>query len=115
MEKLGIFDILKDFIKDHMQATLSKLEDKMIDKVAAISAIILGMAFLIFTFALFFIFVSIGLAIWIGDYFDNLWLGFLLVSLWYLFFGTIFWVFRRTLIKRPIARMLKRSIKENGY
>jgi hypothetical protein len=51
MEKLGIFDILKDFIKDHMQATLSKLEDKMIDKVAAISAIILGMAFLIITFA----------------------------------------------------------------
>lgn len=112
MDKKTIFNILKDALKDYLALYLVKIEEKIIDRVSSVASNILGAIFMVFTFSLFFVFATVSLALFLGDYFNGYHYGFLLISIIYLVTGITLWIFRNALIKKPLARLLLRSLRD---
>lgn len=73
-------------------------------------AVIISIAFII---AMFSLFLNIGIAIWIGNYLNDMSSGFLIVSGFYLFAGVVVYLFRRNWIKRPIDDLIVGKLLEN--
>lgn len=50
------------------------------------------------------LFVSVGFAFWFGCELESQSLGFLIVGVFYLLIGLLFWVFRRAIVEKPIIK-----------
>lgn len=66
--------------------------------------IILSTIFLLILW-FFLILFSFAIAFLIGDWLDSLFLGFLIVSLFYIFIGVITWLIKDRFIKVPLLRL----------
>lgn len=74
---------------------LSQTVSSLLSKIAII--ILAGISLLI---------LSLGAAFWIGDAMDNLYYGFFIVGGVYALAGLLVYIFRASLIKRPISNLI---------
>ena len=86
------------------KAELVKL--KTVNKVSEAAASVLSTIAIVVLLALALIIVSLGLAYWIGYLLDNIYYGFFIVGGFYILLGVILHVFRKRLIKKPIANII---------
>ena len=85
-----------------------KLAEKMSRLLGTlVAAIAVGIAVL-----LFFSFASIGVAILVGKWLGNLWLGFVILGAFYLLAGLIVWRSRRSLIQIPAMNAIIQQLFE---
>ena len=85
-----------------------KLAEKMSRLLGTlVAAIAVGIALL-----LFFSFASIGVAILVGKWLGNLWLGFVILGAFYLLAGLIVWRSRRSLIQIPAMNAIIQQLFE---
>ena len=95
-------DELADTIKDYVNSRVESVKLNAAEKSsAAISFMVAGMV-AAGVFLLFFIFISIALAIGLGEWIGNAWLGFLVVACLHLLVGILVWVAREKLIQLPV-------------
>ena len=62
---------------------------------------------------IFFFFLSIGIALFIGDYFPKVYYGFFVVAGFYLVIAFLFLIFKDTLIKMPVCNYIIRATLNN--
>ena len=78
--------------------TVNKVSETVASVISKITIVVLlGLALIIF---------SLGAAYWIGSELGNYYYGFFIVGGFYLLLGVLIHVFRRTLIKKPIANII---------
>ena len=78
----------------------------IISSLASVVLIALSMAFVL-------LFLSIGAALWIGNSYGNISIGFLYVGLFYLFVSILLIIFRRSFIKIPVINKLLSAFYSN--
>jgi hypothetical protein len=91
---------------DYVETRLELLKLQAISKSSDVtSSVVSGLATFIIGF-LAFLFVNIGLALWIGELLDKSYLGFFILTGFYLLVALLVHSFRKTWIKDPITTML---------
>lgn len=111
-EKNKIEKFLKD-IKEYAEVRFDlvslNVQDKFSDIVSSLVSIIIlsVMALLILLFA------GIGAAIWLGEYFNNGWIGFFCITGFYLLLALLILFNREKWIKFPVMNSLIKKIHFN--
>lgn len=105
-------EMLYEKAKEYTNTTLELYKLTAVDKAAeVISSLSFRIAFLLIA-AFFTLFFNIGLSLYLGELLDSNAAGFFIVSLFYLVFGLLFYIFRQKWIKSPISNLI---IKELLY
>jgi hypothetical protein len=97
---------LIDKSKDYLDTKIELTKLKTIDKSADVLSTVIVMVTMIFVGALFLIFVSIALAIWIGSLLGAYHYGFFIIGGFYAIILLIIYIQREKWIKVPIANGL---------
>ena len=63
---------------------------------------------------MFFLLISIGLALWIGKEFGETFYGFFVVATIYLVLGALFYIFRDSFIKKPVNNFIISKLKKES-
>lgn len=79
---------------------------KAIEKLADVSSNLVSNIVIILCFALFFMMLNVGLALWIGDLLGTAYLGFLIVAGFYLLLLLVVYALRDSIIKEPISKSI---------
>jgi hypothetical protein len=113
MEVVHKIENLLEHVKDYAETKVKLVELEMQDKVAEtvsslVSAIIIGMLSLLVV-----LFVSLGAAWQLGQYFKNTSIGFYIVAGFYLLVGIVIYAFRNQLLKTPMANFLIQKFNTN--
>ncbi len=117
MEKtFAKFEELTDNVLRYVNTRIDALKFQTAEKTAALIAGIAAGVFAFLIFIFFLIFAGIAASLLLGQLTGKLWLGFLIVSLFYLLTGIIVWKARRKLIAMPVLNaMLSQLFKKESH
>ena len=105
-------EMLYEQVKDYSNTTIELYKLTAVDKTAEVaSSFSFRIAFLLIA-AFFTLFFNIGLSLYIGELLNSNAAGFFIVSLFYLVFALLLYIFRQSWIKTPISNLI---IKELLY
>jgi hypothetical protein len=105
--------MITELIKNYIKLKFEKIIERYIDKVSSFASVLIGILFLILSCLLFFLFSTFALALSISEYLGKNYWGFLIISLFYLFVGIVFWLLKNTFVKRPLSKTLTKAFKGN--
>ena len=80
------------------------------EKISKVSSNVMAAIFVGSVFLLFLLFVSFSVAYLIGEALHKLWLGFLIVAIFYLLVALVTWFARETLLRIPIMNAILRQL-----
>ncbi len=101
--------------EDYSKTSLELYKLNTIDKTADLVSSLVSNFVILVTVALSLLILNIGVSLWIGNYFDELYYGFLIVGGFYAFIGIILCVFRKKWIKIPVSNsIIKKMIREKN-
>lgn len=113
MEGEGKLEKFMEHIKEYAEVKVDlmalNIQDKTSDVVSSIAS---ALVFVLLTMTIL-LFLSIGMAWWLGQLFGGLSIGFFCVAGFYLFLGIIIYFFRAQWIKMPIINFLLKKINLN--
>lgn len=113
MEKIATnIEMLFEKAQDYTKSSIELLKLNAIDKTADITAsLIFRLAFGLIV-AMLLLFINIGISLYIGKLMGENYLGFLIVSVFYLILAIILFIFRNQLIKVPITNLVIKKLLE---
>lgn len=111
-------DKLYQKAEQYSKTTLKLVKLKTIDKTTDIISSLAVSLIMIIIAAIFTMFINIGIALWLGDVFNNMAMGFFVISGFYLIVGVIVYLNKDYFIKTPvnnlvIKKLLESKISEN--
>lgn len=113
-------EMLYEKAKEYTNTTLELYKLTAVDKAAeVISSLSFRIAFLLIA-AFFTLFFNIGLSLYLGELLDSNAAGFFIVSLFYLVFAVLLYIFRQKWIKTPVSNLIIKELlyskrKEKSY
>ena len=109
-EKDGVIEALFDKTRDYVETRADLFKLKAIKKTAEVGSSIVSQIIVAVVFSSFFIFLNIALGLWLGDLTGRNYLGFFIVSAFYLIVGIIIYSNKQKIISSPLADSI---IKKN--
>ncbi|WP_339917399.1 hypothetical protein [Yeosuana marina] len=111
-------ELLYEKVKEYTETSLELYKLNAIDITADVVSSLVSRIALVLVFYLFTLFVNIGISLLIGNLIGSYYLGFLIVSGFYLIITILVYFFSNKFIKIPItnlliAKLLKSRRKEN--
>jgi fatty acid desaturase len=102
----SLLESVAEFSKTSYELAKLKLLDKTSDAVSSIipSAIILVLA------AVFMLFLNLGLAFWLGNIFDSIYLGFFALAAFYGIIGIVLHFFMHKWLKKLIRNYIIKTV-----
>lgn len=98
----GLYDQAKKYTEDSLE--LYKLQ--AIDRTAVILSSIASRSALALIVVLFTLFINVGISLYLGTLLGALYLGFLVLSGFYVIIGVIVFFFKKEMIEKPIANLV---------
>ncbi len=106
----SLFDKMENYTKTSL--TLFKLNS--VERSADVLSSLISRISIVAIASLFILFANIGLAFWVGKMLGEYYLGFLIVSGLYIILMIVTYIFRNSMIKKPISDMvIKKMIHED--
>jgi Putative Actinobacterial Holin-X, holin superfamily III len=90
-------------VKEYGETRYALMKLKTVDKTVQVFSGVVTRIIFILVFSMFLIFLSVALAIWLGQTCGEMYLGFTCVGLMYAFFGILLVLFFRKGLKKRIA------------
>lgn len=113
MEKLATnIEMLLEKAQDYTKSSIELLKLNAIDKTADITASITFRLVFGLLVAMFSLFVNIGISLYLGKVLGEVYIGFLIVSGFYLVLAIVLYLFRNQLIKTPITNLVIKKLLE---
>lgn len=113
MEKVATnMELLIEKAQDYTKTSIELLKLNAIDKTADITADITFRLAFGLVVAIFSLFINISISLYIGKLIGENYLGFLIVSGFYLILAIILFIFRSNLIKTPITNLVIKKLLE---
>lgn len=113
MEKLATnIELLFEKAQDYTKTSIELLKLNAIDKAADITASLAFRLVLGMFVAIFSLFISVSISLYIGKLLGEYYLGFLIVSGFYLMVVIVLFIFRDKLIKIPITNFIIKKLLE---
>jgi hypothetical protein len=106
-------EVLVERLEAYAKTSLKLFRLKATDKVAELVSDMASGLTMAVILILVFVNLNIGIALFLGDLFGKMYLGFLAVSGLYACFGLLVYFFRSTLIKKPIKNLLINNLLKN--
>lgn len=114
MEKtFAKFEELTENVLRYVNTRIDALKFQTAEKTASLVATIAAGVFAFLIFILFLFFSGIAASLLLGQLTGRIWLGFLIVSLFYLLAGIFIWKGRRKLIALPALNAMLRQLFKN--
>lgn len=104
------FEILLERATNYSKTSYELIKLKALDKSSQIISTYLMNFFIIVLLVFFLIFISIGLAFWLGDEFGKIQYGFFAVAAFYCIMGIVSHFFLYTYIKKVICNYIIKLI-----
>jgi len=115
-EKEDLFETLIDRATDYGKTSFELVKLKALDKTTDVVSSVVPMLVIVVLVITFFLFLNLGLAIWLGELMGKMYLGFLAVAAFYLLTGLIFHFFLEKWIKRVVGDyFIKRVFKDEQH
>ena len=105
-EELNKIEELVNRLKAYLNTRLSQLKLSTAEKTASVLTVLIAVLLAALVFFLFFTMVCIGIALLIGTWLQNYWLGFFIVSGLILVVGGWGWLTRDRWLRIPIMNLL---------
>ncbi|MFN4314110.1 MAG: phage holin family protein [Chitinophagaceae bacterium] len=103
-------------LRAYADARLALMKLKAAEKISGLAGRFIAGLVLLVSLILFFSFVSVGLALLLGEWLGRPWLGFVLLGGLFLIIGLLIWWVRRPLIQRPVMNsMIQELFHDNDY
>lgn len=99
-------DVLYEKAKKYTETSAELLALKTVDKTADVLSSLTAIVLIVMVFAMFTLFVNVSLSLFIGKLLNDYYLGFLIVSAFYLVLALVLYWFKDALIKTPIANLI---------
>jgi hypothetical protein len=109
-ERASILGSLFDKVKSLAKVSVDLIKLQAIDKSADVLSSLLYRILLVVVVLFLIGMANIGLALWIGSLMGMLYLGFLMVALFYLVLALVFYVGRNSLIKKPLRNIFIKQL-----
>lgn len=103
-------DLLYEKAKKYAETNIELLKLNAIDKTADVSSSIVSRMAIVMVVAMFTLFLNVGISLYIGKQLNENYLGFLIVSAFYLLLAIILYFFNKPLIQTPIANLIIRKL-----
>lgn len=100
-------------LKDYVNTRVAQLKLAVAEKLSSIFAYAITILMAALVFFLILVFISVAMAIAIGQWLNSLWLGFLIVAGICLILGIVMWVSKDKLFRRPIMNKMISVLFEN--
>lgn len=97
-----LFEKTEEYIKTNIELAKAKAAVKIGD---IVGSVVTQLAVALFGY-LFLLMLSIGVALWMGELLDRIYLGFMIVAGFYALLTCIIIVFKNPLIKNPIGNAI---------
>ena len=94
-----------DQVKEYLNTRLAQLKLSFAERLSKVVAIVVGVIVSALVFFLFLVLLSVAGAIALGEWLDNYWLGFLIVSGIILLSGFILWKSKNKWLQEPIMNV----------
>ncbi len=112
-EKKTPVEVLLDYGQAYIKTSVQLLKFKTTDKVAEITSNLASGLIILILLTLLFINLNIGIALLIGDLLGRIWLGFLILSVFYGMMVIVVYFFRNSWIRKPVSNsVVKLLLKE---
>lgn len=99
-------EILYEKAKVYAETSLNLLALNVIDKTADVLSTLVSRIFIAIAVAMFTLFLNLGIGLYIGELLDQYYLGFLIVSVFYLVVALVLYGFKEQLIESPLANLI---------
>ncbi len=99
-------ELLYEKAKRYTETSIELYKLQAVDKSADIASSIVSSLVIGLAVAMFMLFLNIGLSLLLGDYLDNIYLGFFIVSGIYLILAIVLNIFKKDLVKIPITNLV---------
>ena len=99
-------ETLFEKVREYNKTSIDLLKLHAVDKSADVaSSLVSRLAFFMFV-SLSIIIINIGVALWIGNYFENTFYGFFIIGGFYALIGLVLHLFRHEWLKSPISNTI---------
>lgn len=109
-EQPGKIELLIEKAEQYGKTTLELLKLKSLDKTADVASNLVSWLVIAIVAVLFFFFLNIGVAFWLGGLMGNNAYGFLAVAGFYVVLLLFFLVFRKSLLKKPVNNSIVKQV-----
>ena len=99
-------ELLYDKAKKYTETSMELFRLNAIDKTADVSSSLMARMAIVMVVAMFTLFINIGISLFIGKMMGEYYLGFMIVSLFYLIVAIVLYLFSNRLIKIPITNLV---------
>ena len=106
-----LYEKAKKYTETSTELLALKAVDKSADVLSSLTAVIL----IVIVVAMFTLFINIGLSLFIGKLLNEYYLGFFMVSAFYLVLALVLYVYRNELIKSPLANLIISKLLKSKY
>ncbi len=111
-EKDGVIDVLFEKTKDYVETRADLFRLKAIKKTAEVGSSIVSQIIIGVVFSSFFIFINIAIALFLGDLTGKIYVGFFIVSAFYLIVGILIYSNRQKIISSPLADSIIKKMND---
>ncbi len=109
-DNTNIFESLLESAVDYSKTGYELVKLKTLDKTANVLSSLISHYATLILFATFLLFISVGLAYWLGEILGKIYFGFFVVALFYAVAGTVLHFIWHTKLKRIIGDYLIKKI-----
>lgn len=107
------FETVYQKAKDYAETSIELYKLSTIDMIADIvSALVLRFA-LVLVISIFTLFINIAVSLFVGNQIGNYYIGFLVVSVFYLVLALVIYSFKEKLVKTPISNLVITKLLKN--
>ena len=99
-------DVLYEKAKKYTETSTELLAFKTVDKTADVLSSLTSIILIVMVVAMFTLFINVGLSLFIGNLLNEYYLGFFIISAFYLFLAVVLCVFKDKFIKTPVANLI---------
>ena len=106
----SIIELLYEKIEEYSKTNYELIKFKLLKSTALIVPSLISKLIVVMVFFFFTLILSIGIAYFLSELFDNLYVGFFIVASCYLVIGIIFHFYLYKWIKKPIGDSIVKQI-----
>ena len=106
----SLLELLFEKIEEYGKTNYELIKFKLLKTTAIIVPTLISRLIVVLVFFFFTLILSVGIAFWLSELFDNLYVGFFIVAAFYLVIGILFYFFLYNWIKKPIGDSIVKQI-----
>ncbi len=106
----SLIELLFEKIEEYSKTNYELIKFKLLKTTSIIVPSLISRLIVVLVFFFFMLILSIGIAFYLNELFNNLYTGFLIVAAFYLVIGIIFYFFLHNWIKKPIGDSIVKQI-----